>query len=84
VLQRVGGRDAPASLADHEHDLAFVVELLRFRRIPDRLEMADEAARRSHEDAGVLRRFGAVLVLGIAIAVVDTDADDLLGIADRR
>ena len=71
-------------LADHEHDLAFVVELVGFRRIHDRLEMADEAARRAHEDARVLRRFGAVLVLRVAVAVVDADADDLLGIRDRR
>ena len=45
--------------------------------------MAHEAARRAHEHARVLRRRLGVLVFRVAVAVVDADADDLLGIGHR-
>src|SRR5690606_5418014 len=67
-----------------EHDLALVVELLRLERPEKRLLVADEAFARAHEDARVARRVVAVLVFGVAIAVVDADADDLPGVGHRR
>src|SRR5690606_39804521 len=76
--------DAPARLADDEHDLAFVVELLRLERAQDRRAMADETLARSHEHARVTRGFLLVLVFRVAVTVVDADADYLAVIGQSR
>src|SRR5690606_24277464 len=80
-------RDSAPGSADHEHDLAFVVKLIRFRRPQYRLFVPDQALRRAKENARILRlTFGDFesRVFLVAPAVVDTYANDLAGIANRR
>ena len=77
-------RDMAAFAADHQRDLALVVELARYLRQHDRLPVADQGARRAHEQARVFRRFRVVLVLGIAVGIVHADAQDLLRCDHRR
>src|SRR5437870_5657961 len=60
------------------------LERYSMRRANGKIRLAVVSARRAHEHGRILRRCGSVLVLGVAVAVVDADADDLLGIADRR
>ncbi len=71
-------------LADHQHDLALIVELRGGARAHQRCVVADEGARRAHEHARIFRRVLAVLVLGIAVGIVDADADDLFRRGHRR
>src|SRR6185436_4026871 len=77
-------RNAPASLPDHQDDLALVVELLRFGRAEQFLAVADKRAREAREEARVLRLVGPVLVLRVAIAVVHAYAKNLLGVRNRQ
>ncbi len=69
--------DMPAGLADHQHEFAFIIELLRRARPDQRRIVTDERARRAHEHAGKFRRVLAVFVFGIAVRIVHADADDL-------
>src|SRR2546423_2479961 len=64
-------------LADHQRDLALVIELLRYARPHQWLARADERARRAEEHAGIFRLGGAVLVLLVAVGVVHADAENL-------
>src|SRR5690606_12467124 len=50
VLERPFGRHASGAFADHDGEIALVVELDGLGRPHDRLEVADEAAREAHED----------------------------------
>ena len=77
VLRRTVLRDAAAALADDDRALALVIELRRFRRAVDRLAMADERARRAQEDVGIFRHV-EIGVFGIAVGIIDADADDFL------
>ena len=55
VRARLG--DAPPEAADHQRDLAFVVELHGFRRPHDRLVVPDQRIRRAEEHARDISRF---------------------------
>src|SRR5690606_23429931 len=82
VLHGPLARHAPALLADDDGELAFVVELDRFARPHDRLQMADEAVREAHEDHGILGPLAAHLL--DVRQVVDADAEEFRGrIGDR-
>src|SRR3954465_11148755 len=76
VLVRFFFRDPASFAADHQRDLAFIVELLRDTRLSERLTRADERAGRAEEHARIFRGLRAVLVLGVAVAVVHPDAED--------
>src|SRR5690606_22062308 len=83
MLERALARDASAGLADDDGKLALVVELHRFARPHDRLEMTDEAVRETYED----HRMRGPLTphLGDVRQVIHTDAEKLRGgIGDRR
>ena len=84
VIERVALRDVPAGLADDQHQLALIIELRRGARAHQRRVVADKGARRAHEHARIFRRVLAVLVFGVAVRVVDADADDLFRRRDRR
>jgi hypothetical protein len=75
--------DPPPLLADHQRDLAFVVELLRHARAHQRLSRADERAGRAEEHAGIFRLLAAVFVFLVAIGVVHPDAEDLFRVEQR-
>src|SRR5262249_17700518 len=55
--KRVLARDMPAFLADHQHDLALVVEFIRYLRPHDRLAAADERSWEAAKQVGIFRRF---------------------------
>ena len=78
--------DAAAGLADHEHDLALVFELLGFGRPQDRLIVRDEAIRRLEEHAGILRLGVAAgrRQFGVTVGVVHPDAENFFAAHDRR
>src|SRR5690606_793272 len=54
VLERALARHAARAPADHDRELPLVVELNRFGRPDDRLEMAHEAVRETDENHGML------------------------------
>jgi hypothetical protein len=74
----------PTFLADHQHDLALVVELVRHLRPHDRLAAADQRGRKAAKQVGIFRRIPAVLVFGAAVGIVDAHADVLVGRQNRR
>src|SRR5215472_1060205 len=84
VPQRSRRRDAASRLADDDGDFSLVVELRGLRWPEQRSSVADERVRRAHEDAGVSRPLGAVSVFLVAVAVVDSNADDFLRRHDGR
>ena len=84
VVQRRAFRDVAAGLADNQNHFALVVELRRGARANQRRPMTDEGARRAHEHARIFRRVLAVLVFGVAVRIVDADADDLFRRGNRR
>src|SRR3954452_5671088 len=61
VLVRFFFRDPASFAADHQRDLAFIVELLRDTRLHQRLTRADERAGRAEEHARIFRGLRAVL-----------------------
>src|SRR5688572_29217266 len=60
VGKRLLSRDAPAALADHNYDLAFIVELLALLRADEWGAVGRERGRRANEKARVFRRLGSV------------------------
>ena len=77
-------RDVAAFLADHQHDLALVVEFLRHFWTHDRLLVANQRGREAAKQVRIFRRLAAVLVLGAALGIVDADADDFFRREQRR
>ena len=84
VLVRVSLRNTSPGFADDQHDLAFVIELVRFWRVQYRLLVTDQRFAAAHEHARVLGQGAAVLVLRIPVRVVHADADDLFRVRDHR
>ena len=84
MVHGFGLRNAPSRFADHQHDLAFVIELAGFARDHQRLAMRHQRQRRPHEHRWILRRVRTVLVLRVAIPVIHADAKDLGRIFDRK
>ncbi|MPL93030.1 hypothetical protein SDC9_39154 [bioreactor metagenome] len=82
VIERLGLGDAPARLADDHRKLALVVELVAFERLHQRRAMADLAAGIAREEHRV-RRLLAAGFLNVVV-IVQTDADDLVGVRDHR
>src|SRR5204863_927683 len=76
VLVRLFLRNSAPRLADHQRDLAFVVELLRYARAYQGFARTDERVGRTEKHARVLRRFAAVFVFLIAVGVVHADTKD--------
>ena len=71
-------RNVSPATADHQRDLAFIVELLRHARALDRLLVPDQRGGRAAEQARILRGRGGVFVFIVALGVVDADAPDFL------
>jgi hypothetical protein len=72
-----------AFAADHDGDLAFVVELLGNLRPHQLLARADHGVRRAIEHARIFRIVGDIIV-GAAIGIIDADAEDLFRRQERR
>jgi len=70
--------DMTAFAADHHGDLALIVQLHRHVGTHQRLAGAHERARMAIEHAGIFRRVG-VVEIGIAVGIVDADAEDFSG-----
>jgi hypothetical protein len=83
VTERIGLRDAAAGPANHQCDLAFVIELFGFARPQDRRQMRAERTGRAVEHAGIFRHF-LIAVIGVAVAVIDADAQNFFGRLHRR
>src|ERR1700722_17429265 len=84
VIERVALRDMPAGLADHEHQFAFIVQLGGCLRPYERCFVTDKRTRRAEEHARIFWRVRAVFIFGVAIGVIDTDADDFFRRRNRR
>src|SRR5262249_14796474 len=82
-VARALARDVAAGAADHQRDLALVVELLRHLRPHQRLAVRDQRVGRAIEHAGILRHVG-IVEIEIAVGVVDADAEDLFRRHQRR
>ncbi len=82
--ERAIARNIPPFATDHEHDLAFVVELLRHFGAHQRPLMARERIREADEQVRIFRLLAFVFVLGRALGIVDADADDLLRLGHGR
>ena len=81
VGERVLDRDAARTLADHDAELGFVVDVLRDRRDPDCVAGGDQGVRPLGKEQRPLGQGDALLVR--VIAVVEADADDFLGEFDH-
>ncbi len=80
-LERVVDGDLRGAPADHDAELGLVVDLLADRGDPDLVAGRDERVRPFREQE---RPFGEVDALLLrVVAVVQTDADDLLGRCDH-
>jgi hypothetical protein len=78
------GRGPSAALPpDHHGDLALVIELLGHFRTHQRLPGTDERAGVAVEHAGIFRHVG-IVEIGVAVGVIDADAEDFLGRQQRR
>src|SRR5439155_2521291 len=58
-------RDVPSLFADHDHKLAFIVELFGDIRLFDRLTGADDRGGVADKQARILRQVRIILVLGV-------------------
>ena len=67
--------DMTPGLADHGHQLAFVVELGRYARANDRHAMVNQALRETCEDGRIVRRLDAGL--GEVGRAIETETEDL-------
>src|SRR5258708_22941520 len=72
--RRLAG-DMAALLADHQHDLALVIEFVRYLRPHDRLVGSDQRTRKAAKQVGIFRCLPGVLVLAASVGIVDDDAD---------
>src|ERR1700722_13296385 len=84
VIERLALRDMPAGPADHEHQFAFIVELDGCLRPYQRCFVADKRTRRAEEHARIFWRVRAVFIFGVAIGVIDANADGFFRRRNRR
>src|SRR3954447_5742817 len=84
VAVRAFAPDATPFPADHNDDLALVIELLGDARAHDRLIVTDHRCRRAHEEARIFRPLRGGSIFRLAVLVIDADAPELLRIGDRR
>ena len=77
----VGLGDPPSFGADDHRELGLSVHVGAFRREHDRIAGADDRARELPEEEWFLGKLGALLE-GMVV-VVETDADDLLGLGHQ-
>src|SRR5579884_2151858 len=76
--------DSPASFADDERKLSFVIKLLAFSGPNERRVVRRERGRRSEEKARIFGQLRTVAIFLVAVAVIDSDADDLLRVREQR
>src|SRR5437667_6996279 len=81
--RRLAGYMAPL-LPDHQHDLALIVEFVRYFWPHDRLVGSDQRTREAAKQIGILWRVPPILVFGTSVRIVDADADIFFGRQDRR
>src|SRR6185436_9279963 len=82
VVERALGGDVLGLAADHEAELDLVVELLAALWPDDRRGRVDDGVRELGEERRFLRN-RALRLLGV-VDVIEADADELLGVMDRR
>ena len=70
-------RNVLAFAADHQRDLAFIVELFGDLRTDQLLSAADHRIGRPVKHARIFRRFGEVVV-AFAVLIIDADAENFL------
>ena len=78
----LGGIDPAAALADHHHQLGFMLDLLGLRRQEDGLLGADHRGGRFEEEQGHIGYLGIVF-FGM-LDIIAPDADDLAGEHRRK
>src|SRR5947207_15369510 len=71
-------------LPEHHHDIALLVEFVRYFWPHDRLVGSDQRTREAAKQIGILWRVPPILVFGTSVRRVDADADIFFGRQDRR
>ena len=74
--------DAAPSSADHHGEFSLIVQRGRFRRLPDRFTVRDQAGRKPPENFGVDRLFESAFLN--VIIVIETDTEDFRRLRHRR
>src|SRR3546814_12238803 len=76
MAERIALVDMAAGFADHENQLAFIVELLRRTRPHNRAIVPDERTGKANEQRRITRRRCAIAIFPGAVGTVDADAED--------
>src|SRR3546814_4424520 len=84
MAERIALVDMAAGFADHENQLAFIVELLRRTRPHNRAIVPDERTGKANEQRRITRRRCAIAIFPGPVGIVDADAEDPRIGADRR
>src|SRR3546814_16718473 len=83
MAERIALVDMAAGFADHENQLAFIVELLRRTRPHNRALVPDERNGKANEQRRINRPRCALAIFPGPVGLVDADAEDPRLGADR-
>src|SRR3546814_2614591 len=75
MAERIALVDMAAGFADHENQLAFIVELLRRTRPHNRAIVPDERTGKANEQRRITRRRCAIAIFPGPVGIVDADAE---------